>query len=156
MIRMTLAALAVLTPAMALAQEGLAIRDAYVRSANPKTAAAFMVIENRGAADCRLTGVSSDAAERVELHTHAEQDGVMKMQKIEGGIDIPAGADHALVRGGDHVMLMGLTKPLADGDTIALALDFGPCGTQQVEAALDKDRAEETHTGHGHGDHQGH
>mgnify|MGYP002716523020 FL=1 len=154
MIRMTLAALAVLTPVTALAQEGLAIRDAYVRSANPRTAAAFMVVENHGAADCRLTGVSSDAAERVELHTHAEQDGVMKMQKIEGGIDIPAGADHALARGGDHVMLMGLTKPLADGDTVALALDFGPCGTQQVEAALDNDRAEETHTGHG--THQGH
>ena len=154
MIRMTLAALAVLTPVTALAQEGLAIRDAYVRSANPKTAAAFMVVENHGATDCRLTGVSSDAAERVELHTHAEQDGVMKMQKIEGGIDIPAGADHALARGGDHVMLMGLTKPLTDGDTVALALDFGPCGTQQVEAALDNDRAEEAHTGHGA--HQGH
>lgn len=154
MIRMTLAALAVLTPAMALAQDGLAIRDAYVRSANPKTAAAFMVVENHGGTDCRLTGVSSNAAERVELHTHAEQDGVMKMQKIEGGIDIPAGADHALARGGDHVMLMGLTKPLADGDTVALTLDFGPCGTQQVEAALDNDRTEEAHAGHGaHQDH---
>ena len=154
MFRTTLAALAVLTPLAALAHDGLTIRDAYVRSANPRTAAAFMVVENHGAADCRLIGVSSDAAERVELHTHAEQDGVMKMQKIERGIDIPAGADHALARGGDHVMLMGLTKPLADGDTVALALDFGPCGTQQVEAALDNDRAEETHMGHGA--HQGH
>lgn len=157
MIRMTLAALAVLTAAVALAQDGLAIRDAYVRSANPKTAAAFMVVENHGAADCRLTAVSSDAAAMVELHTHAEQDGVMKMQKIEGGIDIPAGHEHALARGGDHVMLMGLAKPLAAGDTIALTLDFGPCGTRQVEAALDNDRAEEAQGGHaGHGGHQGH
>ncbi|WP_347139994.1 copper chaperone PCu(A)C [Paracoccus sp. SSK6] len=154
MIRMTLAALAVVTPAMALAQEGLAIRDAYVRSTNPKTAAAFMVVENHGAADCRLTGAASDAADMVDLHTNVEDNGVMKMQKIEGGIDIPAGGEHALARGGDHVMLMGLTKPLADGDKIALTLDFGDCGTQQVEAALDNDRAEDA-TG-GHGDHQGH
>ena len=154
MIRMTLAALALVTPAVALAQDGLAIRDAYVRSANPKTAAAFMVVENRGATDCRLTGVSSDAAAMVDLHTNVEEDGVMKMQKIEGGIDIPAGGEHALARGGDHVMLMGLVKPLADGDSIVLTLDFGACGTQQVEAALDNDRAEETHTGHG--THQGH
>ncbi|MTD99886.1 copper chaperone PCu(A)C [Paracoccus sp. YIM 132242] len=154
MIRMTLAALTLVTPAVALAQDGLAIRDAYVRSANPKTAAAFMVVENRGATDCRLTGVSSDAAKVVELHTHAEQDGVMKMQKIEGGIAIPAGGDHALARGGDHVMLMGLAKPLADGDSIALTLDFGPCGTQQVEAALDNDRAEAAPEDHG--GHKGH
>lgn len=148
MIRMTLAALAVLSPAAALANEGLTIRDAYVRSTNPKTAAAFMVVENHGAADCRLTGVSSDAAEMVELHTHAEVDGVMKMQKVEGGIAIPAGTEHALARGGDHVMLMGLTKPLAQGDTVALTLDFGDCGTRPIEAALDNDRAGESHGGH--------
>ena len=151
MIRMTLAALAVLSPATAFANEGLTIRDAYVRSTNPKTAAAFMVVENHGAADCRLTGVSSDAAEMVELHTHAEVDGVMKMQKVEGGIAIPAGTEHALARGGDHVMLMVLTKPLAQGDTVALTLDFGDCGTQPIEAALDNDRAEESH-----GEHKGH
>lgn len=157
MIRMTLAALAVVTPATALAQDGLAIRDAYVRSANPKSAAAFMVVENRGTGECRLTGVSSDAAAMVELHTNAEQDGVMKMQKIEGGIAIPAGGEHALARGGDHVMLMGLTRPLADGDAVALTLDFGDCGTRQVEAALDNGRTEETHGAQaGSGGHQGH
>ncbi|MDQ1901107.1 copper chaperone PCu(A)C [Paracoccus sp. WLY502] len=148
MIRMTLAALAVLSPAAALADDGLMIRDAYVRSTNPKTAAAFMVVENQQDAECRLTGVSSDAAEVVELHTHAEVDGVMKMQKVEGGIAIPAGSEHALARGGDHVMLMGLTKPLAEGDTVALTLDFGDCGTHPVEAVLDNDRAEESHGGH--------
>lgn len=152
MIRMTLAALAVVTPAMAWAQDGLEIRDAYVRSANPKTAAAFLVVENRGGADCRLTGASSDAAEMVELHTHAEQDGVMKMQKVEGGIAIPAGGEHALARGGDHVMLMGLKKPLTDGDIVALTLDFGPCGTQQLDVTLDNDRAPEK-ARHGHKSH---
>ena len=153
MIRMTLAALAVLSPAAAFADDGLMIRDAYVRSTNPKTAAAFMAVENHWDAECRLTGVSSDAAELVELHTHAEADGVMKMQKIEDGIVIPAGGEHALARGGDHVMLMGLTSPLAQGDSIALTLDFGDCGTQQVEAAVDNDRAAEAeataaHKGH--------
>lgn len=156
MIRMTLAALAVVTPGLALAQDGVAVRDAYVRSANPKTAAAFMVIENHGGTDCRLTGVSSDAAKIVELHTHSEQDGVMKMMKIEGGITIAAGGEHTLARGGDHVMLMGLTQPLAPGDSITLTLDFGDCGTQQVEAALDNDRVGAAPAHGGHGAHMGH
>lgn len=153
MIRMTLAALAVLSPAAALAQDGLTIRDAYARSANPQTGAVFLVVENHRKVDCPLTGVSSSAAEMVELHTHAEADGVMKMQKIEDGIVIPAGGEHALARGGDHVMLMGLTSPLAQGDSVSLTLDFGDCGTQQVKAAVDNDRSPEAeataaHKGH--------
>lgn len=148
MIRMTVAALVLTIPAAAFAHDGLAIRDAYVRSANPDTAAAFMVVENHRQVECRLSGVSSDAAGMVELHTHSEVDGVMKMQKIAGGIAIPARAEHALARGGDHVMLMGLKKPLAQGDTVALTLDFGDCGTQQVEAVLDNDRAPEPAEGH--------
>lgn len=148
MIRMTLAALAVLSPAAAFAHDGLAIRDAYARSTNPKTAAVFMVVENHREVECRLSGVSSGATDRVELHTHAEEDGVMKMQKVEGGIAIPAGGEHALARGGDHVMLMGLTAPLADGDAVTLTLDFADCGTQPVEAVLDNDRTDESHAGH--------
>lgn len=152
MIRKTLALLAVMTPAAALAHDGLEIRDAYARSANPQTAAAFMVVENHRDVDCQLTGVSSDAADMVELHTHSEQDGVMKMHKIDGGIAIPAGGEHTLARGGDHVMLMGLKKPLTDGDIVALTLDFGPCGTQQLDVTLDNDRAPEK-ARHGHKSH---
>ena len=138
MIRMTLAALAALTPLAALAQDGLTIRDAYVRSTNPQVAAAFMVIENPGTADCRLTGAASTAAQRVGLHTNSEQDGVMRMQPVES-ITVPAGGAHALERGGDHVMMMGLTQPLVQGDAVILDLDFGDCGSRRVEARVDND-----------------
>lgn len=151
MIRMTLTAVAALFPAAALAQDGLAVRDAYARSANPKAGAVFMVIENRGTTECILTAASTEAAERAELHTHAEEAGVMKMSRIEDGIAVPAGGEHGLVRGGDHVMLMGLQSPLADGDTVALTLDFGDCGTLPVEATVDNDRApDEPHSHMGH------
>ena len=151
MIRMTLAAVAAFLPTVALAHDGVTIREAYARTTNPQTGAVFMIVENHRQVECRLTGVTSDEAEKVELHTHVEEDGVMRMQKIEGGIAIPAGGEHALARGGDHVMLMGLKAPLAPGDIVTLTLDFGDCGTQQVEAAVDHDRAPEEmqgHTGH--------
>lgn len=151
MIRMTLAAVTAFLPTVALAHDGVTIREAYARTTNPQTGAVFMIVENHRQVECRLTGVTSDEAEKVELHTHAEEDGVMRMQKIEGGIAIPAGGEHALARGGDHVMLMGLKAPLAPGDIVTLTLDFGDCGTQQVEAAVDNDRVPEEmqgHTGH--------
>lgn len=136
---LTLAALAALIPA-AVAAQTPTVSDAYARSANPQSGAAFMVIANPGATDCTLTGVSGEAAERIELHTHIEKDGVMTMQRDEDGFTIPAGGTHALERGGDHVMMMGLKAPLADGDVLPLVLDFGDCGTMAVEVTVDNAR----------------
>ncbi|AUH33736.1 copper chaperone PCu(A)C [Paracoccus tegillarcae] len=134
------AAAAVLLPMAAFAHDAVAVEDGYARASNPKAGAAFMVLDNHREVACKLEGVSSDVAEKVELHTHKETDGIMKMVQIEGGIDLPAGQQHALQRGGDHVMLMGLHEPLENGDIVALTLDFGDCGTLDVEVPVDNDR----------------
>lgn len=136
---LALAAAAALFPASLLAQAPT-ISDAYARSSNPKTGAAFMVIANPGTADCTLVAAGGDAAERIELHTHREVDGVMTMQRDEDGFVVPAGGTHALERGGDHVMFLGLKAPLVDGGVVPLTLDFGPCGTVAVEVPVDNAR----------------
>ncbi|RJE80540.1 copper chaperone PCu(A)C [Paracoccus sp. JM45] len=141
----TLTAFATMLPLAAFAHDGMHVNDIYARSANPMTGAVFMQLENHRDVMCTLQGVSSDVAERVELHTHTEEDGVMKMGKIEGGIDIPPHEAHMLKRGSDHVMLLGLTRPLKDGDTFDLTLDFGDCGSETVSAVLDNERTD----GHG-------
>ena len=152
-----LAAAAILLPLGALAHDGMAVEDAYARASNPKAGAAFMRLDNHREVDCTLSGVSSDAAEKVELHTHTEIDGIMKMGPIEGGIPVPAGASHALERGGDHVMMMGLRTPLQDGDIIAITLDFGDCGVIDAEVPVDNKRAPtETGTTANETDHEGH
>lgn len=155
-----LTAAAAVLPLSAMAQDGLMAHDAYARASNPKAGAAFMVLENHGTSACTLQGVRSDAAAKVELHSHQEVDGVMKMGPIEGGIEIAPGASHALARGGDHVMLMGLTEPLENGASIKLALDFGDCGSVEVEAPVDNDRQPEAaggmdHSKMDHGAHTG-
>jgi periplasmic copper chaperone A len=136
---LTLAVLAALTPLAALAQDGMHVEEAYARSTNPKTGAIFMRLENRQQVPCTLQSVASDVAERVELHGHQESGGVMRMSKVDG-IPIPAGEARSLARGGDHVMLLGLTRPLANGDSIALTLDFGDCGTKDTTAVVDNQR----------------
>ncbi len=151
--------LAVLTaaalPAASLAQDAaLTVADGYARSANPKAAAGFMTIRNTGIADCTLTAVTTDAAEKAELHTHKDKGaGVMKMTRIEGGIAIPAGSEHQLARGGEHVMRMGLKSPLKTGQQVALALDFGDCGTVQTVLPVDNDRKPEAAMPMDHGGH---
>ncbi len=137
----------------AAAHDGIQIVDPYARSAGPgaRTGAVFMVIENHAAADDRLVSASSDAAERVELHTHVQKGDVMQMIEVPEGFAIPAGGSRALARGGDHVMLLGLTRPLNHGDTIALTLTFEQSGAIAIEVPVDLERKPDQAGGHGHG-----
>jgi len=126
----------------------ITVHDAYLRSSSPMSGAGFMQIDNTGAADCQLSAVSSPAAGKAELHTHIDENGMMKMVHVPEGFTIPAGGSFMLERGGPHVMLMDLVAPLAQGDEATLTLDFGDCGQVEVTAAVDNDRKPEAGAGH--------
>lgn len=131
------------TLASAAMAEGITLRDAYVRvsGAMAKSGAAFMVIENAGAEADRLVAARSDVAAKVELHTHKHgADGVMQMVEVPEGFAIPAGGAHELARGGDHVMFLGLTRPLAQGDVVQVTLSFEKAGDVAVEIPVDLTR----------------
>jgi len=163
--RTLLAVTAICFAVPAIAGENIAIRDAYARAttAMSVSGAAFMVIENHGPADDRLMSVTTDAAERAELHTHEEDAaGVMRMIHVEDGFPIPAGGYRALDRGGDHVMLLGLRRPLQDGDALTLTLTFEAAGEIVLEIPVDLHRPADHGGGHGapaaqdHGQGHGH
>lgn len=166
--RMTFAALAAAfafsLPATAQEHpEGMHVHDVYARSMGQVGAsgAVFLMMHNNTATDDRLIGVTADVAERVELHTHKEDaNGVMQMIHVEEGFPLAAGEMHELARGGDHVMLMGLTRELADGDTFPVTLIFEQAGEITVEAVVDNDRKPGEgmmdHSGHGDMDHSQH
>ena len=136
----------------AFAQDTITVDDAYARSSgkSAKAGAAFMMIHNTGESDDRLIGVKSDAAARVELHTHKIDDaGVAKMVHVEEGFVIPAGETHMLKRGGDHVMFMGLTAPFEQDGTVPVTLIFENAGEVEIELPVDLERKDEG----GHGSH---
>jgi len=127
----------------ALAGDAITIRDPYARAASPsaKAGAAFMTIMNAGNSEDRLIEASSDAADRVELHTHIEDaEGVMRMVEVEDGFEVPAGSMTELKRGGLHVMMMGLTQPFLQGESIELTLTFQKAGAITLTVPIDNDR----------------
>lgn len=133
------AALLIASPALA----EITITDAYARTASPmaKAGAAFMTLHNSGPRDDQLIGAASDAAVRVELHTHVDQgNGVMQMKQVEDGFAIPAAATHSLQRGGDHVMFMGLTGRWKQGGTVPLTLIFRDAGEISLDIPVDLTR----------------
>jgi hypothetical protein len=96
--------------------------------------AAFFVIENTGPGDDRLADAASDIADMTQLHTHiADSSGVMQMVHVPEGWVIPAGTTHALARGSDHVMFMGIKAPLQVGDIVTLTLKFEKAGDVVVQ-----------------------
>ena len=136
--------------------EGLMIKDAYARSAfdGAKTGAAFMQIMNHANEEDRLIAVRSDVAQKVQLHTHEDMgEGVMKMMHVPEGFAIPAGGTRALSRGGDHVMLMGLTRKLIDGGAIEMTLVFDKAGEIVVQIPVDRERQDHGVVTHGDMDH---
>lgn len=138
-----LAAAAALSFAIPAFAGDIMVQDPYARTSTmmSKSGAAFMTLMNHGAEDDRLIGASSDVAQRVELHTHIEDaNGVMKMVEVKEGFPVPAGGMHALARGGDHVMFMGLNRTLAQGDIVTLTLTFEKAGDMTIEVPVDLER----------------
>ncbi|HSJ46939.1 MAG TPA: copper chaperone PCu(A)C [Euzebyales bacterium] len=113
----------------------ISVTDAHVPVPAGANGAAYMTLTNDGDADDTLVRVSTDVAETVGLHETSTQDGSMSMQEVDG-IDIPAGGDAVLEPGGLHVMLIGVTQDLAEGDTLDLTLTFDNAGEQTVSAEV--------------------
>jgi copper(I)-binding protein len=109
----------------------VAVRDAWARAvAVPDTAsgpgwnsAVYLELLNEGRADDRLVGASTRVARSTEIHESRVEDGVMRMRPV-GGVAVPAGGHVALEPGGLHIMLIGVTRSLAAGDTIDVTLTF--------------------------------
>ncbi|QGU33429.1 copper chaperone PCu(A)C [Thermochromatium tepidum] len=108
---------------LTLSAAGLEVGDPYVRAVPPgqPNSAAFMRLHNPGTEARALIGAESPAAETVELHTHVEQNGMLRMRRLER-IAVNAGETKTLAPGGLHLMLIGLKSELTPGQRIELTL----------------------------------
>ena len=122
----------------ASAQNGdIEISSAWARATpgGAETAATYMTIT--APSGDRLTGLSTPAAQKADLHSMTMDGSVMKMRPVEA-LDLPAGQPVTLKPGGYHIMLTGLAKPLEAGQSFPLTLDFAKAGTRQVTVTVEK------------------
>jgi periplasmic copper chaperone A len=137
--------------APAHADDALRVTGAYASVTRPTapTGAVYMTIENPGPADDRLLSVSASVAEKAMLHTsQMSADGMMQMLDLTDGLVIPAQGSAAFAPGADHIMMVGLTRALADGDRFTLDLTFETAGKVVVIVTVG-DAAVPDHTSHG-------
>ena len=100
-----------------------------------RTGGAFMTITGGATADTLLAARFAGAQETQVHESYQTDEGLSDMRRIPG-VPIPAGETVELRPGGYHIMLMGLTEPLATGDTIDVELEMAQAGTVPVRVAV--------------------
>ncbi len=116
----------------------LVIDMPWIRATPPgaKAAAGYLKITNTGKEPDRLIGGLWPLASAVEVHEMSMAGGVMKMRKLENGLEIKPGQTVELSPGGYHLMLTGLQDRVREGKPIKVTLNFEKSGSVDVEFAV--------------------
>ena len=112
------------------------VKNAWVRQNIPPQTmtAAYLFIHNQGTATA-LISASTPAAEVAEIHVMTTDGNIMRMKKIDR-LPIQENGSATLQPGGNHLMIIGLRRDLAPGDSLALTLTFANGQVQTLRAPV--------------------
>ena len=115
------------------------VEDPWVRATvagQPSSGAFMRIIADT---DSTLLSVTSPVAKDVQIHEMSMKNDVMRMGPVKS-VDLPAGKAVKLDPNGYHVMLMGLTGQLKEGESVPLTLTVenakGEKETVEVKASV--------------------
>lgn len=142
--------------------DDISVSNPFAREVPPgaPASASFMTLNNNSSKMINITSAESKVAKIVELHTHTNDNGVMRMRQIPA-IKIPANGTTELKPGGLHIMLIGPHKPLKQGQQVEVKLNFEDGSSKSVTMPVKKIMGMMKHKmhgnhGHGNGHHHGH
>jgi copper(I)-binding protein len=132
--------------AIAAGPATIEVEHPWARESPPSVpnGAAYMTLVNQGRQPDQLLGVTGDVADKIELHAHLEEGGMMKMRQVDK-IEVNPGEPTVLQPGGLHLMLIGLKKPLVAGQKFTLQLNFANAGKVPAEVAVSHSAPEHHH-----------
>lgn len=122
----------------ALAGE-LTVTDAWSRTTPPgiPMGVVYLKIRNDTSKSDRLLKLKASVGSGAEVHRTEIIEGVARMREV-AVLHVAAGERVEFAPGGMHVMLMGLKKPLVEGQTFELELLFEVAGPRKVTVAVRK------------------
>ena len=122
--------------------------------AGAKTGAAYMQVVNNGKTDLEIKSMSSPVADKIEVHSMKMDGGIARMRPMETPLKIAPGATLDLT-GDNHIMLIGLKKPLAEEDMVSFKIEFANGKTMTFDLYVEEHHAPSSsgHEDHGEHDH---
>jgi copper(I)-binding protein len=97
----------------------------HIRATIPGTnvTSAYMSIKNKSDKTVVLTGASSSVSDRIEIHQHVMNKGMMSMRQVKQLV-IEEKDQVTLQPMGYHLMIFNVKKPLLPEDKVSLTLHF--------------------------------
>jgi len=132
----TVATLLAALPAFA---DGLTVTNAWSRTTPPgvTVGVVYFTLKNDTGKSDRLLKISSPIAAKVQVHRTEIQDGMARMREV-AVLHVDANQSVEFAPNGMHVMLMGLKKPLVEGQKFQLDLLFEVAGPRKVQVVVRK------------------
>ncbi|CAN5302706.1 DUF1775 domain-containing protein [soil metagenome] len=116
------------------------VRNVWMRpvmAAQPTGGVYFDVTAPSGS---RLVGAATPVATSAEVHQMSMDGSIMRMRALPEGLTLPAGTPVSLSPGGYHLMLTGMKRTIAAGESVPLDLQFvdeqGRRSTSRVQAVV--------------------
>lgn len=124
---------------LALTSQQIEIIEPYARAvtAAQTNSAVFMQLKNNTNTNFKIVNAKSNVSSVVELHTHINDNGVMRMRRIPV-IELPAQSTVDLKPGGLHIMLINLYEALAVGTIVELEIEFEDGSKSIIDAPVKK------------------
>jgi len=99
----------------------LSFSGAWVRATPPgaANAAGYVTIANHGDQALDIVGIASPVAASAMMHSSTIEDGVMRMRHI-AALEIAPGETASFAPEQDHLMLMDIQGPLAEGEVVTI------------------------------------
>jgi periplasmic copper chaperone A len=115
----------------------LVIAQPWSRPTPPvaSTGVVYLSVRNRGSKADRLLTLSTPAAHSAEIHETRTVNGMMEMRPV-ATLNFPPNTTVKVEPGGLHIMLIGLSRPLAAGMEFPLTMRFQDAGEVTVQVRV--------------------
>jgi copper(I)-binding protein len=99
----------------------VSVSSVWARATAPGQDSAAVSMQITSRKDASIVAVSSPASASAEIHSMVHENGMMKMRALDV-LPLKAKQEVALGSDGNHLMLIGLKKPLSAGERVALTV----------------------------------
>ena len=96
---------------------GVTVSEAWARATAPGQDSGVVYMRIISQKEASIVAVNSPVAGSAGLHSMTHENGMMKMRELKV-LPLPAGQEVILGSGGNHLMLVGLKRPLKAGDSV--------------------------------------
>lgn len=139
-----------------LSQAEVRSDKAWIRMLPPNVTTTAAYLDITSTEDDRLMSAHAELAQKVEIHSTLQRDGIMSMQQLPH-LDLPKGHPVSLQPRGTHLMVIGLTRNLQENEVLPITLSFEKAGAVTVNFTVSKgfsaQEPDSTHEHHHHHEH---